>query len=782
MNVLRAQPALGAAAGAAAATAASALLEAEPSWLARVQAAWVRDEVSNYEYLLYLNLAAGRSFSDLTQWPVFPWVLSDYSSPALDLSSATSFRDLAKPVGALNPQRLAGLRERARQMAGAGGEKPFLYGTHYSTPGYTLFWLLRALPGHALRLQGGRFDAPDRLFCSVREAWEGVLRAPADVKELVPEFYAPPAEGAAWLQNRLGLPLGARQSGQPVGDVALPPWATSPAHFLACMRAALEAPHTSERLHLWIDLIFGIAQRGEAAVARDNVFHPLTYEGAVDLDTITDPAQRAATLQQIDEFGQTPRQLFRSAHPQRAARPAQQLPLPDAPLHESSSRSGAAALVRMLLVRTLRSTAGRCTRSRPRLQAVAASGAAPPGSGLQAATAHAPHTPAAAMLTQAPPPASVPAAAAPAVSRHAVASMGALRLPRLRLPRSTAAAPPLWSMRAHRGGGAALALSADAAYSCGRDAWLRVRSLADSSPLHAAQLGRLPLSCLALLPPPPLAPAGSRPGCLAGSLDGCVYLASVDYGALLGRLAAHDDAVSALALPAAAGGARLVTASWDGMLKLWDIAGGRALDGGSAPPVPLLELSSQEGAICALCSSADGARLLSGGRDGCVALWDARAPPTSGPAWQVSACPSGVTQLDCSEDGSLVTAAGEDGFLRLLDTRRGGSLGAQVDAAHGMAVRCVHLAGATLLAGTDGGELVAWDMQRAAPGLLQPPRGSGLVGGAGGEPLWRARLGDGAPVRAVFASPGGSPMVGALSADGWLHVYASDGWEGNKAT
>ena len=39
------------------------------------------------------------------------------------------------------------------------------------------------------RLQGGRFDAPDRLFCSMREAWESATTGSADVKELIPEFF-----------------------------------------------------------------------------------------------------------------------------------------------------------------------------------------------------------------------------------------------------------------------------------------------------------------------------------------------------------------------------------------------------------------------------------------------------------------------------------------------------------------------------------------------------------------------------------------------------------------
>lgn len=47
--------------------------------------------------------------------PVFPWVLADYKSAHLDLENPKSFRDLTKPIGALNPSRLATFRERYRQ-------------------------------------------------------------------------------------------------------------------------------------------------------------------------------------------------------------------------------------------------------------------------------------------------------------------------------------------------------------------------------------------------------------------------------------------------------------------------------------------------------------------------------------------------------------------------------------------------------------------------------------------------------------------------------------------
>lgn len=47
------------------------------------------------------------------------------------------------------------------------------------------------------------------------------------------------------------------------------------------------------------------------------VFHYLTYEGLVDLEKIEDPVERKAMRVQINEFGQTPKQLFKIPHPPR---------------------------------------------------------------------------------------------------------------------------------------------------------------------------------------------------------------------------------------------------------------------------------------------------------------------------------------------------------------------------------------------------------------------------------------------------------------------------------
>ena len=44
---------------------------------------WQRGHLSNYQYLLHLNNLADRSCNDLSQYPVFPWIINDYSSPEL---------------------------------------------------------------------------------------------------------------------------------------------------------------------------------------------------------------------------------------------------------------------------------------------------------------------------------------------------------------------------------------------------------------------------------------------------------------------------------------------------------------------------------------------------------------------------------------------------------------------------------------------------------------------------------------------------------------------------
>lgn len=284
------------------------------SFVVEAHKEWKAGVLSNYDYLLALNSAAGRSFHDLSRYPVFPWVIADFESSKLDLTKEKSFRDLTKPVGALNPERLEYFTSRMKSMQDMG--EPFLYGTHYSAPGYVLYFLVRSMPEHMLCLQNGKFDAPDRMFHSIEQCYRCALTNHADVKELIPEFYNA-GHDFDFLINAKGLQLGATQNGERVDDVQLPPWAKSSRDFIKKNRKALESEICTRMLPRWIDLVFGCRSRGEAAMEADNLFHPITYMGPTDLASMQSEEERFQAELQATEFGIVPDQLFHGPHPQR---------------------------------------------------------------------------------------------------------------------------------------------------------------------------------------------------------------------------------------------------------------------------------------------------------------------------------------------------------------------------------------------------------------------------------------------------------------------------------
>ncbi|XP_066543971.1 neurobeachin-like protein 1 isoform X1 [Amia ocellicauda] len=278
---------------------------------------WVNREISNFDYLIQLNTIAGRTYNDLAQYPVFPWILSDYTSEELDLNNPLVFRDLSKPIGVVNEKNAKSVREKYESFEDPTGTiDKFHYGTHYSNAAGVMHYLIRVEPFTSLhiQLQSGRFDCADRQFHSIPATWQALIDNPNDVKELIPEFFYFPE----FLENQNNFDLGRLQiSKEQVNDVLLPKWAKTPEDFIYKHRKALESEYVSAHIHEWIDLIFGYKQRGPAAVEALNVFYYCTYEGAVDLDAIADEKERKALEGMISNFGQTPCQLLKEPHPVR---------------------------------------------------------------------------------------------------------------------------------------------------------------------------------------------------------------------------------------------------------------------------------------------------------------------------------------------------------------------------------------------------------------------------------------------------------------------------------
>lgn len=293
----------------------------EPESLTEATNQWRNGSITNWEYLMKLNGLGGRSYNDLMQYPVIPFVLANYTSRILDLKSTETFRDLRKPMAVQDKNRethyintYSDLRQARREGSSPLlNRQPHHYASLYSNSGAVLHYLLRLPPFTRLFLsyQDNNFDMPDRTFHSLQTTWRLITQdSPTDVKELIPEFYYLPE----FLMNNEGLNLGVRQCGLAVDDVELPPWAPDARLFSLIHRQALESPIVTDTLPHWIDLVFGYKQTGQPAIDAVNVFPACTYYG-FEPESLPDEVSRLAAAAMVRTYGQAPRQLLRQPHP-----------------------------------------------------------------------------------------------------------------------------------------------------------------------------------------------------------------------------------------------------------------------------------------------------------------------------------------------------------------------------------------------------------------------------------------------------------------------------------
>lgn len=175
-----------------------------------------------------------------------------------------------------------------------------------------MYYLIRRYPSYICRLQNDAVGGPpDQIFHSLNMSWQNTLRVLADNKELIPEFYT----DCSFLINAAHCDLGTDHLGVKVYDVELPPWATTVREFQLRMRKALE----EAELAPWIDLVFGVNQRGAKAQQCLNL-----YQGSVYCEQnpkMMSGQAKEAYFERLRWFGVAPKQLFTERH---ACRPTQQ--------------------------------------------------------------------------------------------------------------------------------------------------------------------------------------------------------------------------------------------------------------------------------------------------------------------------------------------------------------------------------------------------------------------------------------------------------------------------
>ncbi|OMJ72107.1 hypothetical protein SteCoe_29538 [Stentor coeruleus] len=276
---------------------------------------WSTGKISTLEYLLALNKYAGRSFNDLSQYPVFPWVIKDFSSRELNIDDPKIYRDFSYSIGSQDANRRSELKQKSLMLDEEFGK--YHYGQHYSNPGIVLYYIIRLEPytTQSKILQEGHFDNPDRIFFSMKIAWESTQLGSGDNKELVPElFYFPYI-----LENINNISIGINQRfNKDSAKFILPEWAENSWDFIRKHRKCLESKHTSNNIHMWIDLVFGYKQIGDQADSYFNLFHPITYSAFyIKYIESYNLKESPCAIDQAYHFGQTPQQVFKKPHPKR---------------------------------------------------------------------------------------------------------------------------------------------------------------------------------------------------------------------------------------------------------------------------------------------------------------------------------------------------------------------------------------------------------------------------------------------------------------------------------
>lgn len=288
-------------------------------WHTFVMQQWRDGNLTNWEYLTALNQLSGRSFQDLMQYPVFPWILSDYESSVLDLNNSNAYRILEKPIAVQHEECKeyyeSGYELLRINFVQSVSHFPYHYACHYSNSGTVLSFLIRVQPFTKMfvKYQDNHFDLPDRTFFSINHAWKLASKdSTTDVKELVPEFFSFPE----MFENNERYDFGVCQGGERVHHVNLPSWSHCSARmFVFIHRQALESDFVRNNIKDWIDLIFGYKQVGQDAIKATNVFHSATYPAYAHALS-DDPLDKLAYETMIRTYGQMPKQLLTQPHPQ----------------------------------------------------------------------------------------------------------------------------------------------------------------------------------------------------------------------------------------------------------------------------------------------------------------------------------------------------------------------------------------------------------------------------------------------------------------------------------
>lgn len=193
---------------------------------------WQNYNLTNYEYVYYLNLLSNRSYQILNFYPYFPVLLKNFESETLDLEDESLYRDLSIPT--IFNSHVIDNQDLIRSFPITEHSLTYLLGR------------VEPFTTNFLNLNAQRFDS--RIYYN--------LKSTLSNQESVQETFNLPF----YLVNENGFNLGVKENGEVLNDIILPKWSNNHFTYTFVQRLLFESDFTSKKLPKWIDITFGCSQ------------------------------------------------------------------------------------------------------------------------------------------------------------------------------------------------------------------------------------------------------------------------------------------------------------------------------------------------------------------------------------------------------------------------------------------------------------------------------------------------------------------------------------------
>ena len=275
---------------------------------------WLNNQISTLAYLLFINKYSCRSYNDINQYPIFPWLII-YNDKGEDKE-----RDLKYTITAQDEDTRMMLKEK---YPFSSTHFPYHYTTHYSNSSFLIYYLIRINPftDNQIKLQVNKFDVPNRQFNSLDELLH-ILYTTKQPREVIPEFFM----STEFFYNYNCNYFGAKADKTLVNDLINKKKFTTPLEYVLNNEVLIESPKYKSRINFFFDNIFGTGQMG--GCDKCNTYDKYSYQEMIDLNEkikkfkenklTYEEIKRKITMKsnKIISFGQTPFKLFEDIHPQ----------------------------------------------------------------------------------------------------------------------------------------------------------------------------------------------------------------------------------------------------------------------------------------------------------------------------------------------------------------------------------------------------------------------------------------------------------------------------------